>query len=274
MDLIKESLDNPLWNKTNIIYCYTNKINGKKYIGQVNGRTKTLRKRHKRHLLDNLIIDQALRKYGEENFTLEILHFGESLEELNYFEDFYILYYNSLISNGNGYNVARGGSNGNPFEGKTEEEMNEFKKKQSQAHKGEKNYWYGKQKPHNEETKIKIGQANKGKKRSDESRKNLSDAKKGRKLSEETKNKISEKKKGINAYQCKKVAQYDEKGNLIKIWNYIKQVEEELNISSTNVNNCCIFWEMNYDKDKWFETHKKNPCKKAGGFIWKYYKED
>ena len=53
------------------IYMYTNKINGMKYIGQTICK---LSKRHNEHIKrDNSYIDMALRKYGEDNFTLEIL---------------------------------------------------------------------------------------------------------------------------------------------------------------------------------------------------------
>lgn len=139
-----EDLKNPLWYSQNIIYLYTNKINNKKYVGQVNGKTKNLNNRHKRHMRDNLIIDIALRKYGEDNFSLEIIHFGETLEELNYFEEYYIKYFDTLAKNNKGYNVSTGGSKGNPFGGKTEEEKRkifddvERNKKIGESHKGRK----------------------------------------------------------------------------------------------------------------------------------------
>ena len=53
------------------IYMYTNKINGMKYVGQTICK---LSKRHNEHIKrDNSYIDMALRKYGEDTFTLEIL---------------------------------------------------------------------------------------------------------------------------------------------------------------------------------------------------------
>jgi len=80
----------------------------------------------------------------------------------------------------------------------------ETKRKMSEAHKGEKNHFYGKH--HSEEAKRKISEAKKGmiagekhplygKHLSEEVRRKISETKKGRKLSEEHKKKISETNK-------------------------------------------------------------------------------
>ena len=107
-----------IFENKNVIYCYTNKINNKKYIGQT---SKKLIDRHKQHLKEsknknrkyyNIPFHKAIRKYGIKNFKLEILHFAQSKEELNYFEIFYIKYYNSYAKYELGYNVASGGHNG------------------------------------------------------------------------------------------------------------------------------------------------------------------
>ena len=132
---------------------------------------------------------------------------------MNEYERFFIKRYDTLCKNNKGYNIASGGSNGNPLEGKTEEEIEQWKQKLSEAHKG----------------KI---------------------------FSEEHKQKMSEAKKGKNHPQSKRVAQYDKQGNLIKIWDYVKQVEEELGIHHSNICKCC--------KDK---------QKSAGGYIWRYAEE-
>lgn len=59
---------------------------------------------------------------------------------------------------------------------------------------------------------------------------------------------------GKNNPQSKRVVQYDKQGNLIKIWDYIRQVEKELGIHRSDICKCC-----------------KGKLKSAGGFIWKYY---
>ena len=70
-----------------------------------------------------------------------------------------------------------------------------------------------------------------------------------------------------------KIAQYDKKGNLIKIWNGSYEIQRELNIHQNSIITCCKFWQMNCNKEKWHETYKGNPNKSAGGYIWKYAEE-
>ena len=51
----------------------------------------------------------------------------------------------------------------------------------------------------------------------------------------------------------KKVIQYDKKGNLIKEWECIMEIERQLKINNSNICQCC-----------------KGNYKTAGGYIWKY----
>ena len=56
-----------------VVYCYTNKVNGKKYIGITKNK---LAKRHREHLFDsennrdNVPFHNAISKYDIENFEL------------------------------------------------------------------------------------------------------------------------------------------------------------------------------------------------------------
>lgn len=89
------------------IYMYTNKINNMKYIGQT---VCKLSKRHWEHLnRDSSYIDRALRKYGESNFTLEVLEDNIDEKDLDSKEIFYIEKYNTFED---GYNLTRGGGSG------------------------------------------------------------------------------------------------------------------------------------------------------------------
>lgn len=102
------------------IYCYTNKINNKKYIGQTNN----LERRKKQHLQDsihchqgheisyNLPIHSAIRKYGIDNFDIEILEIidTENWDEVNDLESKYINDIGTMAPNG--YNLqAQGQAN-------------------------------------------------------------------------------------------------------------------------------------------------------------------
>jgi group I intron endonuclease len=99
------------------IYIITNKINNKSYIGQ----SINIEKRIKTHFWAafkenlpsyNYHIYQAIRKYGEDNFTWEIL---ETIQEddpkkLDELEQFYIKKYDSFK---HGYNMNEGGNTAN-----------------------------------------------------------------------------------------------------------------------------------------------------------------
>ena len=97
--------------KINYIYCYTNKQNGKKYVGQTNN----INRRYRQHKEDsftnyndaryNQAIHCAIRKYGLDNFDFEILEVLENKtsEEVNERETYWIREKSSLAPNG--YNL-------------------------------------------------------------------------------------------------------------------------------------------------------------------------
>lgn len=83
------------------IYKITNLINNKVYIGQ----SIAPEQRWKKHILyNNNAIGQALKKYGVENFSFEIIEWTYKYNEQ---EAYWIAYYNSYGSSG--YNETRGG---------------------------------------------------------------------------------------------------------------------------------------------------------------------
>ena len=156
----------------NYIYLIKNNINQKIYVGK--------------HSTDNLddgymgsgiLIKQAIKKYGIKTFTKEYLAFCDTEEKLNWLEKFYIKKYKAREA---GYNLTDGGDG-----------------QLGVLRAGQNVGMYGKH--HSEETKRKIGEARKGKKRkqfSKEHKKRISDALSNRVLSEETKQKMSISKKG------------------------------------------------------------------------------
>lgn len=85
------------------IYKITNKINSKIYIGQ----SLNPEERFKSHCYksqDKCLIDRAIKKYGKENFLLEILGWYENYNDM---EKYFIKQFSSLAPYG--YNIQKGG---------------------------------------------------------------------------------------------------------------------------------------------------------------------
>lgn len=85
------------------LYRITNNINGKVYIGITNN----YKKRWSNHGLENSVISKAIKKYGKDNFTFEVLFDNVPIENIDQLEIDQIQLHNSLVPNG--YNVAKGG---------------------------------------------------------------------------------------------------------------------------------------------------------------------
>jgi group I intron endonuclease len=191
------------------IYCFENKINNKKYIGQA----KSINKRIKQHLHllksgnnECIALQHAWTLYGKENFDIYII---EKCDEfiLDESEIYYIKKLHSHISE-NGYNISWGGEHF--FRGMHHSE--ESKKKISEnsgAISGKLNPQYGKKLP--EETKQKVSQslfkyyenhdgAMLGKHHSEETKKKMSKSRIGKKhpsyISEDYRKKLSDNWKG------------------------------------------------------------------------------
>lgn len=87
-----------------IIYKITNKVNNKSYIGQTRY-TIEFRWRQHIHKKDDTYFHRAIRKYGIENFSIEVLEECD-YSRLNEREIFYIAKYNTFKE---GYNLTIGG---------------------------------------------------------------------------------------------------------------------------------------------------------------------
>ena len=135
--------------KNMYIYKITNKVNGKVYIGQS---IRPIEQRFQRHINDavNNILDthfaRAIRKYGKENFYIELVETCDNQTELNLRERYWIRKYDSI---NNGYNETDATSKcgGNTYMSKTESEMKEISEKISKTKLGSKN-------PHSRSVKV------------------------------------------------------------------------------------------------------------------------
>lgn len=117
------------------IYITTNLINNKQYIGK---RVDT----EFRHWYfgSGIHLKNAVKKYGKENFKVELLEATDELEKLNQMEIDYIAKYNA-VENNNFYNIHPGGT-GFMWGEYSHMKKPEYKKLFSQLTKGENNGMY------------------------------------------------------------------------------------------------------------------------------------
>ena len=107
------------------IYKITNLINNKVYIGQS---ARGTQQRFKRHIQDAVSerldthLARAIRMYGPENFTVEVIDTADTQDELNQKEQYWIRHYDSIK---HGYNEtdATYKCGGNTYMSKTELEL-------------------------------------------------------------------------------------------------------------------------------------------------------
>lgn len=237
-----------------IIYKYTNRINGKVYIGQTTNEEKR-KKDHRGAYIDSPF-HRAIRKYGFENFDYEVVFETISSDPdrlkflLNTMEIYFIRKYNSYGKGGYNCTLGGGGSLGR-------KQTEEAKRKISVKNTG---------RVPSEETRKKMSIASKN--MSAETRRKLSIAGTGRKHTEEAKRKISEKNKGKPKNfseewkqkhlerTSKLTAQYTKDGVLVCTY---KSTREAVTLN-------------NYGKyaDTSIQKCANGKIKSAYGYIWRY----
>lgn len=95
-----------------IVYKATNLVNNKIYIGLTTGMLNDRKSKHKydaENKNSNSVFHKAIRKYGWDNFKWEVIDRTRSKRKLVEKEIYWISQYDSLIENGNGYNMTLGG---------------------------------------------------------------------------------------------------------------------------------------------------------------------
>lgn len=229
------------------IYLITNNINGKKYIGQ----SRNLIKRWGQHKTEsrrdnpNLIVDKAIKKYGIDNFSFEIL-FECPLNMLDDWETDMIRLYDSMRPRG--YNcvdkcngVSEKGrkilrkrmKENNPM--KNPEVVDKVKNKLKGTH-------------HNRVTEYQI-EVTKKRMKENNPMKNPEVAKK---VSMKITGRKQDKERVIRNSKHTNILQFSKDGKFIKKWDLVSDITKEL-----GVDHCCIYAVLNGKQ------------KTAGGYIWR-----
>lgn len=138
------------------IYCITNLTNGKKYVGQT---IVSSLKRWNQHINEaksthnhskSWALNNAIMKYGENNFNVEIIFNNIPINKLDEYEVEQIVKLNTMFPNG--YNIRSGGKRGY--------HCDESREKMRLKKIGKNNFNYGK--PRTDSTKKKISDSKKG----------------------------------------------------------------------------------------------------------------
>jgi len=169
-------------SKKFVVYCHTNIVNGKRYIG-ITCQKLSQRFRNGKGYKSSPHFNNAIKLYGWDNFQHEVLYENLTENEAKQKEIELITKYNTR-NHKFGYNITPGG----------------------EGFSGKDNPWYGKH--HSEETKQKMSKDRKGKPKSESWRKKISESEKGKVVSEETKRKMSKNHADVSGmnnprYGCK-----------------------------------------------------------------------
>jgi group I intron endonuclease len=225
-----------------IIYCATNKINGKIYIGET---IQCLKKRMAQHKSAGLCnseyyFHRAIKKYGWDNFYFIVL---EYLDNTEIFEKENMWIIASNANNPNiGYNMNEGGKgqrgNHNSYQKKHKKWSEESKKRFSESHTGSKNYNFGKHFSEKHREKLRLSNIGKNK---------------GKHHTDESKIKIGNRSRGYQNPNAHPIINNDTQ----EVFLTIQKAVNKYKIISSNVVKCC--------------QGKRNTC---GGYHWAYYKEE
>ena len=183
--------------------------NGKSYIGKTTNLYARLNQYKNLHCKNQTYLYHAIKKYGWENFKVELLEQVEDEDldildtTLNELEIKYIAEF-GVNDRSLGYNIAKGGVGGT----------------------------------HSEETKEKISKVRMGTVFTEETKRRMSEAKVGIKLAEETKKKMSETRLKMSPKDrrkmSKEVNQLDLQGNFIKSWGSLKEAAIGVGLKSSS----------------------------------------
>ena len=186
------------------VYCHTNKINGKKYIGITSNKPK-YRWNNGKGYRGQTHFYNAIKSHGWDGFEHEVLFKNLTEQEAKDMEIKLISEHNTT-SRDSGYNMTFGGDGMLGLS-----PSKETREKLSILTKGKNNPFYGKK--HTQDAIKKISEAN-------------------IKSSKETREKR-------RIPRLIKIVQLDNHGNLIKQWASASDIQRELGYNNSNIIQCC-----------------------------------
>jgi group I intron endonuclease len=171
------------------VYLVTNKVNGKKYVGQTSRRLIDRWRGHQTPLRKqrNSCLYNAIQKYGAENFEVKTLVVVGSKQEMDYYECKLIKAFDTKVPKG--YNITDGGEGPSGY------------KHSEEARKAISRKAMGNKRPlgikRSEETRRRMSEGMRGRIFSDEHRRNIGLSSLGRKFSEKSRHCMSESQKRV-----------------------------------------------------------------------------
>lgn len=222
------------------IYLITNLSNKKQYVGITKF---SIEERFLQHTRRGFILTEAIKKYGKEQFSIQLIEQNESIKKGYELEQYYIKEYGTKVPNG--YNLTDGGDG---LYGVVigDEDRKRRSKVMKKLHKEKRTGMHGKK--HTEETKKKMSETAKGKekpwlmgkKKSDEIREKIRQANIGRVLSKETRKKISENHHNVSGENNPMYGKKHSEDTIEKIRQKQKNREKRVWINDGKIENLIL----------------------------------
>lgn len=205
---------------------------GKVYVG-ITCQNPIRRWAHGHGYRNNPYFSNAIKKYGWDNFTHEVL-FSDLTKEDACEKEIELIRFHKSNNEDYGYNISSGGE----FPTTGRKLSDEAKRKLSESRRGEKATWYGKKL--SEEHRRKMSEAHKGRTHSLEQRRRNSESQKGdknhnygKRASEETRKKMSD------SHRRYSVVQMNFDGEIIATYPTAASAAEALGCAKNTISSAC-----------------------------------